>query len=280
MSKNVKLVFPSRQHQTFEDMGIEHILFQPLAGRCMVERVLDALVQSEYRNITIYSKRFIEKLNKISENGVPWGAKVRIQNKYFDYKNINSHEKCLVGQLDSLPNLSTSCLKYDFERTNPWSYVFHKNEKLTTSISFNNLKLDLRSPDTLLSSVCNVLSNIEGDFDFLPAREESNGVYVSRGVKIENDCKLIGPVYIGEHVKLGKDCVIGPNVSIEEGAIIGDQCRIESAWVSPCTIVADKLNLKNLITNHSNVYSSEFQTKINLEKFILSQKSYGVVKVS
>lgn len=72
-------------------------------------------------------------------------------------------------------------------------------------------------------------------------------IWVGKGVQIEDNVRILGPVVIGDYSKIEKNCILGKNTSIGENVIIEENSTVTGSVILSDTKIMANSHLKECI---------------------------------
>jgi mannose-1-phosphate guanylyltransferase len=74
---------------------------------------------------------------------------------------------------------------------------------------------------------------------------------IAEGANIDENAKILPPVYVGSGVEIGADSIIGPHTSIGEDVYIGKGCRVEGSIIFQGAMIGDHTSIRNAIVGEN-----------------------------
>src|SRR5205823_6008314 len=91
----------------------------------------------------------------------------------------------------------------------------------------------------------------------LHAAEQSPGIWVSRGGRIEKDATVIGPVLVGAGAIIRSGARVGPAVFLGDGSVVERGCTLEDVLIEEDTIVGESVTARNAVLTPTGILSAE-----------------------
>lgn len=195
----------------------------PVAGRPLIQRIVEALADSGKRNIGIVLKDDPERFSSFLGDGERWGVEI-------------AYHRCPPGG-------------------EPFAYAASLGDEavdplVPVAVTGFPGALDLSS---YLEAVCAAIGGRVKSF--VPSgRETSPGIRVSHHARIHPSARLTAPLYVGEGVEIGADAVVGPFVSLERGAVVARGTMVRRSVLLPWTMVGEGLSLEDVVVEGAAIF--------------------------
>jgi len=284
-----------------------------IADKPILFHIIESLIPKGVSRIELILSYYPLMIEKQVDRGKRWGIPIEyhlIKEGKAPYGNIAflaeqwQKETILLGQGDLLPELppfkkegaeEPTLFTWPSKRWSGWAALpadllstLHKIEREEQFIGsmpqHSKLKivrpfLSSRSFLELKNSNRKVLERRpQGSLFPSTAKEVEKGVWISRGVALHPNVKIIPPVFIGDFCQILEGARIGPNSVIEKHCLIDHNSQIEESLICRHSYIGEGLSLQNSIVDRNLLVNLSLKTAVPIQDdFILSEiKSFDL----
>ncbi len=105
------------------------------------------------------------------------------------------------------------------------------------------------------------------------------GIWISRGVSMDETVSLLPPVFIGENCFIHEGVKLGPNVVIGSDSIIDKNSEIKGSIILRRSYIGEALNISDSIVDKNLLINTRLESSLRInEDFILSELSSTLVQ--
>lgn len=269
----------------------EPVSILPIAGKALLEHVLEAVVSLGANQITIAASGNVVELRHLVADGERWGMAISIVSAKTNEAAIDCYHRCsslherdtLVVPCDrvyisSLQDIlsalkSASCAnKRVVSHETDVLFLPAKPETLAIGrVDTPELRVHkIHSPADFHSAS---LAAMAGELGQIKLRGKQAAVGLKQGymTRFHPRCVQSGHVFIGNHCRVHSTCKITGPVVINHGASIDRMTSVENSVIMDNSIVGEHLNVINAIVSGSTIIRVDTGAVVELsDKFLLS----------
>ena len=269
----------------------EPVSILPIAGKALLEHVLEAVVELEAEQITIAASGNVVELRHLISDGERWGMAINIVSAKTNETAEAIYERC--PSLHQEETLIVPCDRiYVSNFTDILSTLNRLKEEKTNVVSRESdvalfsAKTDLSSTitvDTPELIVCKIhtpadfhsasIAAMSGTLGSVKLRGKQAAVGLKQGymTRFHPRCVQSGHVFIGNHCRVHSTCKITGPVVINHGASIDRMTSVENSVIMDNSIIGEHLNVINAIVSGSTIIRVDTGAVVELsDKFLLS----------
>ena len=252
----------------------------PVAGRPLVQYVVEWLVDSGVTSIDCIVSVMPEQVETSLGDGARWGISIRYRvardpvHPYgmlavLDY---SAEEQVVLAHADRLPLWKFDSSKVGLVVRNgewtgwgivPASVLNHLTGEMDEAGVFSELSVhrNLRvQEEPVLLSVRSFVDFMDANWTVLEkrfpglqlsGREASEGVWISRNVSLHPTARLTAPAYIGENCRIAAGVQLGPRVVVGSDCFVDQSSELSEAVVFGGSYIGEALELKNAIVDRN-----------------------------
>ncbi len=227
--------------------------FLPIAGRPVIQRMVELLADKGYKNLRFLLREEPERFRAVLGSGERWGVTI-------------STALCGSGAEPEKRAQDVATL---------WggAPVFDSLRYPVMPGAESPFGPDPVPDSSSLSGYMdNALALLRGKLPGMvpPGRERSAGVRISHHVTVHPTARLNPPVFIAEGVEIGPGATIGPDAILERGVIVGNGTEVASSIVLPWTYLGDGLEIRDAIVDGGSVYKPKSDAAIVLDDALIT----------
>jgi len=277
----------------------EPVSILPIAGKTLLEHLLEAVVELEAEKITIAASGNIVALRHLISDGERWGMAINIVSAKTNEAVEDIYKRC--SKLHSDDTLLVPCDRiYISSFLSIVSALKHGNisdggvTSHETNVTFLPAGSDVTSitkADTSKLSVCTIhtpadfhsasLAAIAGTLGPLKLRGKQTAIGLTQGymTRFHPKCVQSGHVFIGNHCRVHSTCKITGPVVINHSSSIDRMTSVENSVVLDNTIVGEHLNVINAIVSGSTIIRVDTGAVVELcDRFLLTERGESFFK--
>jgi NDP-sugar pyrophosphorylase family protein len=285
----------------------EPVSILPLAGKAILEHVLEAVVELEAERITIAASGNIVELRHLVSDGERWGVALST----ISAKPNEAYED-IYKRSSNLQNRDTLVVPCDRIYISNFAEILGTLKKHSvsdqgatsreTGVTFLPAAADLNSTKSIDTPKLTVhkihtpadfhsasLASLSGELGPLKLRGKQAAVGLKQGymTRFHPRCVQSGHVFVGNHCRVHSTCKVTGPVVINHGASIDRMTSVENSVILDNSIVGEHLNVINAIVSGSTIIRVDTGAVIDLsDKFLLSErgdsffKAYGTTPLN
>lgn len=268
----------------------------PVAGKTLLEHILEAVVELDAQQITIAASGNVVELRNIVSDGERWGITVNVISAQTNesaeaiYKrcgNLQQHELMIVPceriYISPFEQLRKNLKKYASDTEG----VHCRNSGVTllpAGVDIDNIR-DIDCEDNQVHKIHDVvgyhsanLEAVEGNLGALKLRGKQEAIGLKQGYMTRFHPRSVqsGHVYVGNHCRIHSTCKLSGPVMINHGVSVDRMTVIENSVILDNTIVGEHLHVKDSIVSGNTIVRVDNGAVIELtDKFLISERGQG-----
>lgn len=271
----------------------EPVSILPIAGKSLLEHVLEAVVELGADQITIAASGNVVELRHLISDGERWGLTINIVSAKTNEAAVDIYRRCqnlhrhdtLIVPCDRIYISSFADIMSEFQIMKNTSVGVISNE---TGVIFIPIEADLDSINKVATTSLSVqkvhtpadfhsvsLAAMSGALGPLTLRGKQSAIGLKQGymTRFHPKCIQSGHVFIGNHCRVHSTCKITGPVVINHGASIDRMTSVENSVILDNSIVGEHLNVTNAIVSGNTIIRVDTGAVIDLsDKFLLSER--------
>ena len=286
-----------------EDFGTERgpSVLLPVAGRPLVQHVVEWLVDCGVTSIDCILSAMPEKVELCLGDGARWGISIRnhlVRDPLHPYGHLavltgTVDEQVLLAHGDRLPDWKFEAAKQSpalAVRNGEWTgwgiIPASLMSRFTDQFDEDSLFAELTGHGNLPVHETPLLLGVRTFEDFLEAnwmvlekrfpglqlagRETNPGIWICRNVSLHPSSQLSGPLYIGENCRIAAGVQLGPHVVIGNDCFVDNSSELSETVVFAGSYIGEALDLKNAIVDRNCLVNIKVGAAVSItDNFIL-----------
>lgn len=271
----------------------EPVSILPIAGKALLEHVLEAVVELDASQITIAASGNVVGLRHLISDGERWGLAINIvsaqtneiaEDIYRRCSNLHQRDTLIVpcdrlyvsrfvdivsaleAELGSGSGLVSKELGVTYLVANP---------DLASIVEISTPGLSVHKIHTPVDFHAASLAALSGTLGPLKLRGKQAAVGLKQGymTRFHPRCVQSGHVFVGNHCRVHPTCKFTGPVVINHGASIDRMTCVENSVILDNSIIGEHLSVTNAIVSGSTIIRVDTGAVIDLsDKFLLSER--------
>jgi NDP-sugar pyrophosphorylase family protein len=277
----------------------EPVSILPIAGKPVLEHVLEAVVELDAEQITIAASGNIVALRHLISDGERWGLTINIVSAKTNEPAEDIYKRCpnlqendtLIVPCDRVYVSSFSDIWQEMKAVGNVEIAVSSHETGITFIpvgaglgfikTINTPELSVHKIHTAEDFHSASLASITGALGPLKLRGKQAAIGLKQGYMTRFHPRSVqsGRVFVGNHCRVHSTCKITGPVVINHGASIDRMTTVENSVILDNTIVGEHLNVINAIVSGNTIIRVDTGAVIELsDKFLLSERGDSLFK--
>lgn len=268
----------------------------PIAGKTLLEHILEAVVELDANQITIAASGNVVELRHIVSDGERWGITVNIISAKTNEPVEEIYKRC--RHLHQHDLLIVPCERIYISTFEELRGMLKSQTSETEGVHCTDTGLTLLPPSVDISSVKQVenlggqvhkvqdvsgyhsanLKAVDENLGPLKLRGKQQAIGLKQGYMTRFHPRSVqsGHVYVGNHCRVHSTCKLSGPVMINHGVSVDRMTVIENSVILDNTVIGEHLHVKDSIVSGNTIIRVDNGAVIELtDKFLISERGEG-----